>query len=126
MRESDYYPAGAYSDPNAPYNEPMIPERDFEVSVAQVLTKEDTVKTDQYVQEYDDEDGHIYANTDDTDWEKVYEENNCTPKQLIDVCKKIAQWAVGNGTKNIDGIHLPSIIEACDGWNVEELTVEER
>jgi hypothetical protein len=55
MGAADFYPAGSYYDKNAPFNEPIIPERDFDVSVMQTLVKETTISTDQYQPEYDDE-----------------------------------------------------------------------
>ena len=67
MSEADYYPAGAYSDPNAPYNEPVIPERDFDIDVEFVMSKTVTVTTNDYAPDYDDEDGRENANTENTD-----------------------------------------------------------
>jgi hypothetical protein len=34
MRDSDYYPEGAYNDQNAPYNQPTVPEKEFDVVIA--------------------------------------------------------------------------------------------
>lgn len=126
MTEADFYPSGAYNDPNAPYNEQIIPKRDFDVRVTQSLVKDTTIFTDQYKPEYDEENGHTYTNTDDTDWKDAYEEVSFTPIMLIDVCKKIAQWAIDNGTKRIDSVWLPSVVKECDGWEVDETKVEER
>ena len=39
MSDRDYYPAGAYSDPNAPYNQCEPPEIDLEVKVTETLVK---------------------------------------------------------------------------------------
>jgi len=120
------YPAMTQSQWDAaPWNEPIIPERDFDVRVTQVLVKDDTISTDQYQPEYDEETGTTYANTDDTDWNNVYKEVACTPDMLIAVCKKLAQHLVDNGIKRIDGTWLPSIIKECDGWEVDETTVSE-
>lgn len=125
MRAEDFYPAGSYYDENAPFNEQIIQEQDFDVCVTQTLVKETTISTDQYRPEYDEENGHTYANTDNTDWKDAYQEVACTPIMLIDVCKKIAQWAIDNGTKRIDGMWLPRIVEECDDWEVNETNVEE-
>jgi hypothetical protein len=125
MKESDYYPAGAYSDPSAPYNEQIVPEMDFDVRVTQTLVKETTISTDQYQPEYDEEDGHTYANTDDTDWQDAYEKVALTPSQLIEVCGKLAQHLINGGIKKVDGIWLPAIVKECNDWDVDETTVEE-
>lgn len=124
MYDNYNYPCGA-DTPDSPWSEPIIPEQEFNVCVMQTLVKETAISTDQYQPEYDEETGTTYANTDDTDWVKVYEEVACTPKHLIEACKKIAQWAVDNGTKSIDGVYLPAIIKECDGWDVDNTEVEE-
>ena len=42
MTESGYYPPGAEHDPNAPWNQEELPEREIEVTVSVTLSK--TVK----------------------------------------------------------------------------------
>jgi hypothetical protein len=72
MKESDYYPAGAYSDPNAPYNQVDVPEKDFEVTCSQSLSRTAIVTTNDYIPCVDEgcEDGVGYhdewADTSDT------------------------------------------------------------
>ncbi len=118
------YPIGSDTK-DAPWNEQIIPELDFDVRVTQTLVKKTTIPTDQYQPEYDEEDGHTYVNTDDTDWQDAYENVACTPSKLIEVCGKLAQQFLNNGIKSIDGIWLPAIVKECDGWDVDETTVEE-
>ena len=84
----DNYPPGAAHDPNAPYNEPLIPERDFDVEVTITMSKVVTITTDNYVPEYDDEDGHTYANTENTEWDKEFENSgHFTIADLIEELK---------------------------------------
>lgn len=125
MSEADFYPAGAYLDPNAPYNEVEVPERDFNVSISQSLSKDTTITTTQYVPEYDEEDGHTYANTDDTDWTKAYLECAYDPIGIIEACKKIAEYLRDNGTFRVGSIHLKTLIDNCENWVVNETTVIE-
>ena len=54
MRNSDYYPAGAANDPNAPYNEVEPPEREFDCSATMVLNKDTLVTTDKVYWDGDD------------------------------------------------------------------------
>lgn len=61
MFDSDYYPAGAYNDPRAPYNEKYYPERDFNVTMTYTLERCDTITTDEYICEGGDtEEGEYY------------------------------------------------------------------
>lgn len=125
MKESDYYPAGAYSDPSAPYNEQPVPERIFDVHVVQILSKDDKVCTSDYTPEIDEENGHVYANTENTDWNKANRDSNYEPIDIINACKCIAQWAIDNGTSRIGKYTLEDIVDACNDWEVDETTVEE-
>jgi hypothetical protein len=124
MYDNYNYPCGA-DTPDSPWNEPVILEQKFNVCAMQTLVKETTISTDQYQPEYDDETGRTYANTDDTDWKDAYENVACTPSQLIEVCGKLAQHLINGGIKKVDGIWLPAIVKECDGWEVDETTVEE-
>ena len=48
MAESGYYPAGAEHDPNAPWNQEDIPEREVEVTVSVTLSKTLKIKVSDY------------------------------------------------------------------------------
>ena len=48
MSESGYYPAGAEHDPNAPWNQEDIPEREVEVTVSVTLSKTLKIKVSDY------------------------------------------------------------------------------
>ena len=48
MAESGYYPAGAEYDPNAPWNQEDIPEREVEVTVSVTLSKTLKIKVSDY------------------------------------------------------------------------------
>lgn len=126
MREADYYPAGAYNDPNAPWNEPVIPEKDFDITVSQSLSKDITVCTDQYRPEYDDEDGRTYANTEDTDWNTVFENNNYhTPLQLLQLFGEVLQKDLENGIVFKNPRFTQELINECQGWTDDETEIIE-
>ena len=120
MYESGYYPAGAEFDPNAPYNEPVIPEQDFEVDVEYVLQKKAVkVTTDDYSPEFDEETGHVDANTEDTDWENVYENSHYTIPELLSelelYIKQDLERYKGSATKERQ---LKEMLEDCQGWEM--------
>ena len=120
MYESGYYPAGAEFDPNAPYNEPVIPEQDFEVDVEYVLQKKAVkVTTDDDSPEFDEETGHVDANTEDTDWENVYENSHYTIPELLSelelYIKQDLERYKGSATKERQ---LKEMLEDCQGWEM--------
>jgi hypothetical protein len=75
MKESDYYPAGAYSDPNAPYNQCEPPEIELDVTVSETLTRASSIVTNNayYVT---DEEGYTELNTENFSPVSDYEEQN--------------------------------------------------
>ena len=120
MRESGYYPPGAEFDPQAPWNEPVIPEQDFEVDVEYVLQKTAVkVTTDDYSPEFDEETGHVDANTEDTDWENVYENSHYTIPELLSelelYIKQDLERYKGSATKERK---LKGMLEDCQGWEM--------
>ena len=126
MSEADYYPAGAYSDPNAPYNEPVIPERDFDIDVEFVMSKTVTVTTNDYAPEYDDEDGLEYANTENTDWEEAYD--NSGHLTIAEMLQELESYVKDDMEKTAPnsgkGRYLQRVLESCQGWEVKEKTFE--
>lgn len=127
MHERDYYPAGAYEDPNAPYNEVVVPEREFEVEVEVVLHKTAIpVTTDDYMPEYDEETGHTYAITDDTDWEKAYYESHTGIIGLLSelekyITKEMEQEDIKPSRKR----YLEMLLEDCKDWELYDEAITE-
>lgn len=126
MSEADYYPAGAYSDPNAPYNEPVIPERDFDIDVEFVMSKSVTVTTNDYAPEYDDEDGREYANTENTDWKQAYDNSgHLTIAEMLQELESYVKDDMAKTAPNSGkGRYLQRVLESCQGWEVKEKTFE--
>ena len=144
MIESGYYPPGAEYDPNAPYNQSDIPEKEFEVTCSQTLSKSIEVWTSNYIPgasgvdyESDDEGGcyasawHDDPDTSDTNWSQEYDANGYkTPLQLIQMLKGYLEdelkkweevdkqdphkWASTQVRK------FKSLIEECDCWTEDE------
>lgn len=124
----DNYPPGAAHDPNAPYNEPIIPERDFDVEVTITMSKVVTITTDNYVPEYDDEDGHTYANTENTEWDKEFENSgHFTIADLIEELKGYVVEDMKTCAPNTGkGAHLQRLLLACEDWETIEESYEEQ
>lgn len=121
MTESGYYPPGAEFDPNAPWNQTEPPEIDFDVCISSTLSKNVKVSTSDY---REDEEGEI--STMETDWKAAYGDTHCTPMELIEHCKKLAQAVLDNDTRYLSvKSRLRMLIEECNGWSEDELEVVE-
>ena len=124
----DNYPPGAAHDPNAPYNEPLIPEREFDVEVTITMSKVVTITTDNYVPEYDDEDGHTYANTENTEWDKEFE--NSGHFTIADLIEELKGYVVDDmktcapNTRKVS--HLKRLLLACEDWETIDESYEEQ
>lgn len=123
------YPPGAEHDPNAPYNEPVIPEVEFTITTSITLSKTVSVFTDDYIPEFDDENGSQDCNTSETDWEAAYTSNHYTVPQLLDKLREYVQKDLDNvhniaETEHKDEAFLrrkyERLIEECSDWIVDE------
>ena len=127
MKESGYYPPGAEFDPSAPFNEIPVEEREFDVEVEYVMRKACKVTTDDYVPEIDYENGHKYANTENTDCEKAYDNSgHLTIAEMLQeleyyVKDDMAKTAPNSGK----GHHLQRVLESCQCWEVIETNIGE-
>ena len=119
------YPPGAEHDPNAPYNEVSIPEKEFCVTCSQSLSRSTPILTDDYIPEYDDETGHVYTDTSQTDWNKAYGDAAMTPLEIICAAEKIAKALIEEGKMRVGGVYLKGLVEECEGWNDDETTIVE-
>lgn len=124
MSEADYYPAGAYLDPSAPYNEAVIPEKEFDITVSQTLSKTASITTNNYIEAFDDETNSYYVDTEDTCWKEEFENNDLhTPLQLIHILQEYLQKELDSMEKvsySVEHINkkrrLTDLIEECKDW----------
>ena len=129
MYESGYYPAGAEHDPNAPWNqsEPEPVSQDIEYSCTMRRTA--TVETTNYVPGTweKDEDGFGYRDGDDfsdTDWLSEYKEQYRTPLQLIELLRETAKELAEGNIPEKRASFWRSVIEECEGWELEDEETE--
>lgn len=136
----DNYPPGAANDPNAPYNEIEVPEKEFDVTISMSLSKTVSCLTNDYIPgasgvdyEPDDEGGYCACgwqdddDTSNTDWCKAYCDNHKTIPELLEELKKYIQKDLdnlaNNDTKVDKAFHerrLKWLLEECDDWTVDE------
>lgn len=112
--ESGYYPPGAEHDPNAPYNQVDLPEREIEVLVSVTLSKTVKVRVDDYkiADCGKDEDGDYFEDIDysECDLQGAVEDQIVLPQEAHNYIK----------TNTSEGVkaHLDLM-----GWNVDEMEV---
>jgi len=131
---ADYYPAGAYNDTSAPYNKPIVPEEQFEITCSQSLSKTVQVTTNNYNPgasgvdyERDDEGGvyvspwHDKPDTSDTNWADEYHENDYhTPIQLLELFKQCLEGNLQKGIVFKSPKFTYNLIDECKGWTEDE------
>ena len=125
------YPPGAEHDPNAPYNQEEVPEKEFDVTCSQSLSKTVTVWTNNYIPgasgvDYEpDDEGGYYASgwhdpddTSDTNWGDEYHDNDhYTPLQLIELFKNHLENELSNSELPNNRINkYKHLIEECSNW----------
>ena len=119
MYDNYNYPAGA-DTPDAPWNQSEPDDKDFLVDVEYVLQKKAVkVTTDDYSPEFDEETGHVDANTEDTDWENAYENSHYTIPELLSelesyIKKDLARY---KGSQTKERI-LNEMLRDCQGWEM--------
>lgn len=134
------YPAGAEHDPNAPYNQEEVPEKEFDVLASQTLSKSNKVITDNYIPgaswveyEHDEEGGHAIGchepdDTSDTNWENEYHANDhYMPSQLIEIFKNFLENVLTTGNREWQEslAHTKHLFQECCGWSEDETEVIE-
>lgn len=128
MIESGYYPPGAEFDPNAPWNEQEVPERQFGVCISQTLSKNTGVTTNDYVPEVDQDEDGVYESTDtsDTDWKEAYKNEHLTPFQLIGEFKDFLTKHLPDPIVDVKEFQrFEHLISECEGWIEDETEVIE-
>lgn len=129
------YPDGL-SDftPGTPWNEPDIPEKEFDVTCSQTLSKTVSVLTSNYVPgasgvDYEpDDEGGYYASgwhdpddTSDTNWADEYHDNDyLTPLQLIELFKQYLENDLNRMGEVKNEKWIKHLIEECSNWTEDE------
>lgn len=128
MYDNYNYPAGA-DTPDAPWNEPIVPEVEFDVTCTICLSKTISAFTNDYAPYIDPDDGHQECNTEDTNWAEVFKDSELTIPQLLEKLKEYVQKDLervhelaieGNHNEAFLKRKLNGILNACDNWTVDE------
>lgn len=119
---SNYPPMSQSEWDNAPWNETELPDKDFKIDVEFFLRKKNVeVSTDDYIPEYDEEDGYVYVNTSETNWNEVYNSNHYTIIELLaeleNYIKQDIERYKGSKTKERQ---LNEMLSDCKDWELLE------
>lgn len=127
MSDRDYYPAGAYSDPNAPYNQPDDQDPiNINVEVSMCLTHRASVQTTNY-DEYIDEEGCSERDLYDSasEIQGYYEKQHMSIPQLLgELAKYINAELQTDGLSYSRRTELEQMLMDCEGWTVNDINLE--
>ena len=127
MRDRDYYPAGAWLDPDAPYNDVPTEPCEFDCIITQTVQKYVGVCTQSYNMYVDEEDGRVYREPDGVDWDEEYGEQHLDIPELLEALQGLAKEKLEKckdlsiSEKN----RLNRLIKEAGGWESTEKSVEE-
>lgn len=127
MRESGYYPPGAEFDPNAPYNQPADPDPiDVECEVSVTLSKTLWIDTVNYSTECDEE-GYCETTLNDGYLEMIdhLHKQHASISDLLGELAKYIKKELDDGAKGSRKQQLEKMLEDCEGWEVEELDLDD-
>ena len=128
LSSNSNYPRMSQSDwDNAPWNEIEVPEKDFDITCSQTLSKSVKVTTNDYDQicnkEWDNMGGFIerFDNTENTNWAHAFANNEYhTPAQLLVLFKMFLKVEISNPKKGYSVDYLKRLAEECDNWTVDD------
>lgn len=124
MMECGGYPPGAQYDPNAPFNQVDLPEREIEVTISVTLSKTVKVMVDDYVVEEDADEDRRYLSYDysDCDLQRAVEEQVVLPQNLAEYTENMF-----NHDLNLKAVGMPrylkDAIADCKDWCVDDFEV---
>jgi len=118
----DNYPMMSASElAGAPWTQEEPPEKSFEVTCSQSLSKTVDVITNSYNHIVEREShNRIYEEYDDTsdvNWAEEYHSNDYhTPIQLIEILGKVLKDAQLQGRYYLSESYTKTLIKECEGW----------
>ena len=126
MRDRDYYPAGAYNDPSAPYNDVPIEPYEFDCVITQTVQKNVGVATQNYTKEVDEEFGAVYREPNGADWDEEYGTQHLDIPELLEALRGLAKEKLEK-CKDLslsEKSRLIKLVEEADDWESVERSVE--
>lgn len=133
MSLSNYPPGVSDNTFDAPWNDSPTPDKDFDITCTQVLSKTVTVTTNNYIPgacgvDYETDEDGVHAigwqdddDTSDTCWADEYHDNDYyTPLQLIELFKQFLEEQKKQGIVFKSPAYTDHIISECEDWSEDE------
>ena len=128
MSAADYYPAGAYNDANAPFNEPADPDPiEVECEVSVTLQKTVTVETDNYSKDFDEESGNYDIDLLDS-YNELAEKAGEQHYSLTDMLAELVKYIKNDLCADIPEKRkreLRQMLADADGWELDCVEVDD-
>lgn len=112
---------------NAPFNDVTIEPYELDRIITQIFKNYVGVETKSYNMEVYEEDGHVYREPYEADWDEEYGEQHLDIPELLEALQGLAKEKLEKckdlsiSEKN----RLNRLIEEADGWESTEKSVEE-
>jgi len=120
MPNSDYYPAGAYNDPSAPWNQSDPDPIEVNVEVTTLVKNNLIVTTTEYERT---EDGIELLCTYKDVEEAVTEQCHLVP-ELMQMLANYVKAELDSGATGKRKWHLQEALACCEGWEQTDIEVE--
>ena len=126
-------PAGASDDSNAPYNQRDLGTACATKNVVVYLSKVCCLETDNVVED-EDEDGKCVVPADNADWRLAFHTSNDNPIALFGVLKSMCESKIedlkrifADDPKKLKEMttFYENIAKACEGWQIDELDIDD-
>ena len=127
LSNSNYPPMSQSEWDSAPWSEEELPEREFNIMISQTLSKNTTVCTTDYETYYEEEDGSVHVETNNTDWVAACDRSEVyTPLELIGEFKKflLEQLETVPATSR-KAARYRILIRECENWNQDDIEIME-
>lgn len=117
MGESGYYPIGTEYSSSSPWNMKGAPEKAFNVTVSQTLSKDSKVTIDDYYPETPTTE----EDTSETNWKDLYLDEHETPLTLLNIFK---ETLINNtNIEKMSSSRKSFLIKECSDWTEDDYEV---
>lgn len=126
MSARDYYPAGAYDDPDAPYNQSEPPAIERTCEVVETISRTVEVSTTNYAYYPPEPWNGIYSgeyDTENVDWQEEYDEQYLSLVGLIANMRDLLLKLDTNTLSRHERHLLKRVLEESEGWEEVETDV---
>lgn len=126
MSARDYYPAGAYDDPNAPYNQSEPPAIERTCEVVETISRTVEISTTNYTYYPPEPWNGIYSaeyDTENVNWHEEYNEQYLSLVDLISNMRDLLSKLDNNVLSRHEQHLLKQVLKESEGWEAVDTDV---